>query len=226
MPDPGRHRRLSGAPGPSTAPFLPAEAAGAGSTSGASPPSAGAAAPLRPPPAAEFATRDIHPAAAGPQLVPGPADAARAQALLQEMYQWLLAGYAADAVIRAAAVAELALGVLAGMRPDAGLGLGALIDELRRSGRTKLLVEASWLYQHRIVVEPLAKLVRPECDTDGRRACAIASRVAQAAGLVTASQVAACESAGEWQASTPASSALLRLDRASHRIELGDWLER
>jgi hypothetical protein len=159
-------------------------------------------------------------------LVPGPAEAARAQALLQDMHGWLLAGYAPDAVIRAAAVAELALPLLAGMQPDAGAGLGELIDELRRSGRTELLVEASWLYQHRIAVEPLAGLVRAECDADGRRACAIASRIAQTAGLVTASQAAACEAAATREASTPASSALLRLDRASHRTELGDWLQR
>lgn len=170
--------------------------------------------------------RDIHPAAAGPRLVPGPADAARAQALLQEMYGWLLAGYAADAVIRAAAVVELALGVLAGVRPDAGAGLGALIDGLRRAGRTELLVEANWLYQYRIAVEPLAGQVQAERDAEGRRACAIASRVAQAAGLVTASQAAVCETAAAWQASSPASSALLRLDRRSHRTALIDWLER
>lgn len=164
--------------------------------------------------------------AAGTELVPGPDDAAWVRALLQEMHGWLLAGFAADAVIRAAAVVELALELLVGTPPGAATGLGALIDELRHAGRIDLLAEASWLYQHRIAVDPLAGQVRAEHDADGRRACAIASRLAQAAGLVTASQVAACESAAAWQASAPASSTLLRLDRASHRIELGDWLER
>ncbi|HEX8107239.1 MAG TPA: hypothetical protein VF516_05890, partial [Kofleriaceae bacterium] len=158
--------------------------------------------------------------------MPGPDDAVRAQALLQEMHGWLLAGYAADAVIRAAAVVELALELLVAMPPGAAAGLGALIDELRRSDRTELLVEASWLYQHRITVEPLAGLVRAECDADGRRACAIASRIAQTAGLVTASQAAACEVAAAHEASASVSSALLRLDRASHRTELDDWLQR
>lgn len=181
--------------------------------------------PPRSPSGTEHTAPGRRPAAVNAPLVPGPVEAARTQALLQEMHGWLLAGYAADAAIRAAALAELALGVLAGV-PDASAGLGALIDELRRSGRTELLVEASWLYQHRIAVEPLAGLVRAECDADGHRACAIASRIAQSAGLVTASQAAACETGAAWQASDPASSALLRLDRASHRIELGDWLER
>lgn len=164
------------------------------------------------------------PLAAG-RLVPEPGAAARAQALLQEMHVWLFAGYSADAVLRAAAVAEIALGVMVGMLTHTHRELGALIDELRRAGRIEALAEASWLHQLRIAVEPLAGQVRAERDTDARRASEIAIRLARDVGLVTATQATACESAAAWQASAPASTALHKLDRDLHRIALQDHLD-
>jgi len=78
------------------------------------------------------------------------------------MHVRLLAGYAADALIRAAAIAELALKTIAGKPPEAKATLGELIDERRRSGRTELLIDASWLDQRYIVAKRFASQVRGE----------------------------------------------------------------
>lgn len=184
---------------------------------------AGAAAPL--PLAAGHEELDVGPASPGPRLVPEPGAAARAQALLREMHVWLFAGYPADAVVRAAAVAEIALGAMVGVPPHTHRELGPLIDELRRAGRTEALAEASWLHQLRIALEPLAGQVRAERDMDARRAGEIAIRLARNAGLVTAKQVTDCETAAAWQASAPASTTLHKLDRDTHRIALQDQLD-
>jgi len=173
-----------------------------------------------------MAGNDAPRAAPDAYRTPGPEAAARVLVLLREMQVWLLAGYAADAVIRAVSVVEIALRMLSGMRPDAGAELGALIDELRRSGRTALLADASWLYQVRITIESFAGQVRAERDADARRASQIAIRLARDTGLVTDSQVIDCETAAAWLASEPASNTLLRLDRAHHRTALDDGLAR
>jgi hypothetical protein len=149
----------------------------------------------------------------------------RVQELLRDMHVRLLAGYAADAVSRAAAIAEVALKALAGKPPEASATLGELIGERRRSGKTELLADASWLDQRQVVAKQFAGQVRAELDDDGRRACEIAVRFAVAAGLVTEAESTGCQRSAEWQASEPASSALLRLDRAMHRKALDDLLE-
>lgn len=149
----------------------------------------------------------------------------KVQELLRDMYVRLLAGYAADALSRAAAVAELALKVIAGKPQEANATLGELIDERRRSGRTELLADATWLNQRQVVAKHFAGQVRGDLDDDGRRACEIAVRCAVAAGLVTEAESIECQRSAEWQASEPASSALLRLDRAVHRKVLDDLLE-
>jgi hypothetical protein len=141
------------------------------------------------------------------------------------MYVRLLAGYAADALSRAAAVAELALKVIASKPQEANATLGELIDERRRSGRTEFLADATWLDQRQVVAKHFAGQVRGDLDDDGRRACEIAVRFAVAAGLVTEAESIECQRSAEWQASEPASSALLRLDRAVHRKVLDDLLE-
>ncbi len=141
------------------------------------------------------------------------------------MHVRLLAGYAADAVIRAAAIAEIALKAIAGKPPEAKATLGELIDEGRRSGRIERLIDASWLNQCHIVAQHFAGQVRGEHDDDGRRATEIATRFALAAGFVTEAESAECQRSAEWSASEPAPSALLRLDRAAHRKSLDDLLE-
>lgn len=141
--------------------------------------------------------------------------------LLHEMRVRLLTGFAADAVLHAAAVAEIALPRIAGTPP----GTHVKIDELRRAGRTELAAEASWLRQRRLAALPLAGQVQDQVDDDGRRASELAVRLALAAGLVGDAELAACQRSAEWQASRPASSALLRLDRAPHRKVFDDLLE-
>jgi hypothetical protein len=66
--------------------------------------------------------------------------------------------------------------------------------------------------------------VREELDDDARRACEIAARFAIAANLTTGSEIAECRRSAEHLASEPPSSALLRLDRATHRKALDDLL--
>jgi len=147
--------------------------------------------------------------------------AVRVRRRLQEMYAALLSGCAADAVIAAAEVAALAL---AGVHRDAGAGLGARIDELRRAGRRDLAAEVGWLYERALACEPRAGQICPEHDEGARRAAEIARRLAEAAALVTAPQAADCERAAAWQASLPRSSAVLRLDRGPQRLLIEDWI--
>src|SRR5688500_18541830 len=133
------------------------------------------------------------------------------------MHVRLLAGYAPDAVIRAAVISEAALKVLAAKPPEAKAMLGELIGELHRQGKTEYLADANWLNQRRIAAVHFTGQVREELDDDARRAASIAERLATAAGLISESDVHDCQRSAEWTASEPASSALLRLDRATHR---------
>lgn len=148
----------------------------------------------------------------------------RVDMLLGKLHEWLLAGYPANAVICAAAVAEIALAALIGMPPDESVDLGALIDKLWRRGWTELLADADWLYKLRLAIEPAVGRLCAERDRDGRRAAELATRLATAAGLITASRAAACETSAAWRSSHPGTTALLRLDRATHRKALDDLL--
>ncbi|MBA3538915.1 MAG: hypothetical protein H0T79_04745 [Deltaproteobacteria bacterium] len=125
---------------------------------------------------------------------------------------------------RAAVIAEAALKVLVGKPPDAKAMLGELIGELHKQGKTELLTDVNWLNQRRIAAVHFTGQVREELDDDARRAATIAERLATSAGLLTETAVHDCQRAAEWTASEPASSALLRLDRATHRKALDDLL--
>jgi hypothetical protein len=151
--------------------------------------------------------------------------AAKGGELLHDMYLRVLAGYAPDAVNCAARIAEIALTAMVGATSDTTASLGALIDELFRRGDRRLHGDASWLDERRTAARPFMGQVRGEFDDDARRACEIASRLAVAAGLVTQTEATACQRMAQSSASQPASSALLRLDRAMHRKILDDRLE-
>jgi hypothetical protein len=146
-------------------------------------------------------------------------------ALVRAMHVRLLAGFAPDAVIHAAAITERSLAVMAGRPADATATLGDLLVDLRRTGTSAQVADASWLDQTRRVAYRLAGQVCAELDDDARRASKIALGFAETAGLVNATEAAASQRSAEWQASAPASSALLRLDRAAHRKMLDDLLE-
>lgn len=155
---------------------------------------------------------------------PRPDDAARVQVLLHDMYVWLLTGYAADAVIRAADVVEIALRVLAGSRSDTRVKRDTLTDSLPRGETTELLAEARWVCQLRISAEPLIGRILGDREEDASCAAEIAIHCALHAGLISESTAAACQRSAAWHASEPTSSALLRLDRARHRKVLDDLL--
>jgi CHAT domain len=173
------------------------------------------------------ARRPVHhscPRLPSARLPPQPGEAARVQELLQGMHARLLAGYAADAVLRAAAIAELALKIITGKEADASATLRDAIDELRRRRTTELVGDASWLLRRRDAVVGFTGEVRADLDDDGRRASEIAVRFALEAGLVTERDATACERAAGWQASEPSPGALVMLDRAAHRKVLDDRL--
>ncbi|HEY0991663.1 MAG TPA: hypothetical protein VGD80_31640, partial [Kofleriaceae bacterium] len=160
-----------------------------------------------------------------PEL-PAASDGSRSVAeLFRELHVRLLAGFAADAVVRAAAIAERALGAIAGKPPDARVPLAGLIDELRRAGAHTLLSDAAWLAQALRAALPLRGQVCEALDDDGRRAGEIALRLVIAAGLMSPSEAVACQRGAEWDASRAAPSALLRLDRVTHRKAFDDLLE-
>ncbi len=140
------------------------------------------------------------------------------------MHVRLLAGYAPDAVVRAAVVVEAALKVLAGRPLDDKAMLGELIGQLHRAGKKEHLTDANWINTRRIAAVHFTGQVKQELDDDARRATEIAGKLALAAGLITELELAEQIRSAEWSASEPAGSAMLRLDRASHRKVLDDVL--
>lgn len=158
------------------------------------------------------------------QLSPGP-DGTGVLHLVHEMRVRLLAGFAADAILHAVAIAEISLTRIVGKLPGASGKLGELIDELHRAGRTEMVADASWLRQRRLAALPFAGHIREQLDDDGRRASEIAVRFALAARLLPEAELVACQRSADAQASRPASPALLRLDRATHRKAFDDLLE-
>lgn len=153
--------------------------------------------------------------------VPDPEAVAHAQALLVETHLWLLRGNPADAVIQAAALAALALGVIAGEPADLHAELVPVIATLYAARATgalgQALADARWLDRVRRAVEPFAGQVCSEHDADARRALEIATRLARDAGLVTVQQAVHCQTDAERRASAPAPSALHWLDRDDQR---------
>lgn len=160
---------------------------------------------------------------AAPQVPTGSPGSAVAG--LHTMEVCLLSGYAADTVVHAAVIAEAALKVIVGAPHDTGLRLADLADSLHRTGKTELAEDASWLDQRRATAVQFLGQVRGELDDDGRRAGDIAHRFAALAGLACEAQSVACQHSAAWQASRPAPSSLLRLDRASHRKVFDDLIE-
>ena len=147
-----------------------------------------------------------------------------ARTLLRDMHIRLLAGYAPDAIIYAAAVAELAIRVIVGRPLDGRARLGDLLDELR-AGHADLARDAHWVEQRRAAAQRLAGQAREDLDDDARQAGQIATRLALHAGLIIEADSVACEREARRPASGRTSSALLRLDRATHRKVLDDRLE-
>jgi nucleoside phosphorylase len=146
--------------------------------------------------------------------------------LFEDMYARMLAGYSADAVSCAAAIAEQALRVLSNKPLESQVSLSDLIAERRAAGQTGRLHDAAWLSQRRALAVQLVGQVRGELADDAARGCEIAEQFAKAAGLVTEADVAASRRIGALRASEPTSPALLRLDRVVHRKKLDDMLER
>jgi hypothetical protein len=144
--------------------------------------------------------------------------------LFLEMHVRLLAGYAADAVIRAAVIAEASLKTLAGKPPEAKAMLGELIGELRAQLPPDLLKDANWLNVQRISAVHATGQIRADLDDDARRAAETAAQLAMLVKLVSELDLADVRREAEVAASEPASSALLRLDRGEHRKVLDDLL--
>jgi hypothetical protein len=144
--------------------------------------------------------------------------------LFLEMHVRLLAGYAADAVIRAAVIAEASLKEIGGKPPDAKAMLGELIGELRTQLPEAITKEINWLNGKRISAVHATGQIRADLDDDARRAAEIAASLALRAALTTELELADVRRQAEVAASEPASSALLRLDRGEHRKALDDLL--
>lgn len=144
--------------------------------------------------------------------------------LLKDVHVRLLAGYSGDAVMRAAVLAEAALKTLAGRAPESKAMLGELIGELHKQLPPALVGDINWLNQRRIAAVHFTGQVRTELDGDGRRAADIADRLALLAKLTTELELAELRREAEWAASEPASTAVLRLDRAVQRKSLDDLL--
>src|SRR5215467_6439468 len=94
------------------------------------------------------------------------------------MHVRLLAGYAADAVIRAAVIAEASLKTLSGRAPEAKAMLGELLGELRSQLPPDLLKEANWLNVQRISAVHATGQIRADLDDDARRAAETAAQLA------------------------------------------------
>jgi len=136
----------------------------------------------------------------------------------------LLAGYAADAVIRAAVIAEASLKTIAGKPPEAKAMLGELIGELHATLPPELSRDTKWLNNARISAVHSTGQIRADLDDDARRATETAAALALLAALTTELELSDVRREAEVAASEPASSAILRLDRAEHRKVLDDLL--
>lgn len=146
-------------------------------------------------------------------------------ARLREMHMLLLAGYPADAVLHAAAIAEMAIRAILVRTGDVGVKFSSLLSELRHQQR-HLHADAAWLHERRGTIRHLAGEVRSELDSDGRRAADIATCLALTAELISDADLDACQAAAGSQASDllQRSDAVLRLDRGVHRKALEDLI--
>lgn len=147
--------------------------------------------------------------------------------LVKDMHVRLLAGYAADAVVRAAVVAEAVLKHALGKPPDAKGMLGELIGEAARGKHElgeALLKDMNWLNRQRIEAVHFTGQVRNELLDDARRAVELMTDAAARLGLIAEAELSQLRHEAEWAACEPASTAVLRLDRAEHRKSLDDLL--
>jgi hypothetical protein len=140
------------------------------------------------------------------------------------MHVRLLAGYPADALDRAALIASMVLKLMAGARPEADVPLRELLDGPLPCGKVEMLADARWIDQRATATRQFLGQVCEQFDDDGRRASEIATRLALASGLVSESEVVSCQNTASWEAAAPDASALLRLDRATHRKAFDDLL--
>jgi hypothetical protein len=146
--------------------------------------------------------------------------------LVKDMHVRLLAGYAADAVVRAAVVAEAVLKQALGKPLDHKGMLGELIGEAHKAGADlgDLLKDLNWLNRQRIEAVHFTGQVRNELLDDARRAVELVTAAAVRFGLLDAADLAQVRHDAEWAASEPPSTAVLRLDRAEHRTSLDNLL--
>ena len=159
--------------------------------------------------------------------IPGTGDVS-AQELVREIYVRLLAGYPADAVLRAGMLAEAVLKHALGLPPSDESTLCALIGEARRApgdaSMNGLLDSLEWL--SKLCTEAVHATGKHggEPIEDAERAAEIVTQAGIRVGLLDELVVRDARHAAEWQASEPASTALLRLDRAEQRRNLDDLL--
>lgn len=147
--------------------------------------------------------------------------------LVRETYVRLLAGYTADAALRASVLAEAVLKHVVGSAPGAKAMLGELIGDAARSGKVS-----------REIIDDLNRLNRRRIEAAHYTATASAGNgldevqrildslvaLAMAHGLLDEAAVAEASRSAAVQASEPATTAILRLDRAAQRNSLDDLL--
>jgi hypothetical protein len=148
--------------------------------------------------------------------------------LVRETYVRVLAGYPTDAVLRASVLAEALLKHVLGKPADAKSMFGDLIGEASRGARdqlgSELLSELNWLNKLRIEAAHYTGNPRGGLVEDAQRAADLVTTAAIRFGLIDEAAAREARRAAEWQASEPASTTLLRLDRAPQRRGLDDLL--
>jgi hypothetical protein len=146
--------------------------------------------------------------------------------LIRDIYVRLLAGYPTDAVIRASVLAEALLKHVLGKAADAKGMLGELIGEASREKRdvlgAELLGELNRLNKLRIEAAHFTGREQSVDDVHHLVEAMVAAAIQY--DLISASAASDARRQADWNASEPASTALLRLDRAEQRRSLDDLL--
>jgi hypothetical protein len=154
--------------------------------------------------------------------------AARARELAREIYARLLAGYPEEAVLGAVALSRTVLEHALGIAAAEEATLGELIGEAKRAARdassADLIRSLEWLNGLCTEAVHVAGTHRGELLEDAERAAELVTQAAIRFGVLDELAVRDARHAGERQASEPASTALLRLDRAEQRRSLDDLL--
>jgi len=148
--------------------------------------------------------------------------------LAREIYARLLAGYPADAVLRAATLAQHVLEHARGIPSAPEATLGELIGEAKHTARDAssgaLLHSLDWLNRLRTEAVHVTGKYQGGLLEDAERAAELVTQAAIRLGLLDELAVREARHTAQWQASEPASTALLRLDRAEQRRGLDDLL--